>query len=60
LTAAGARTSLALRGFPADPSIAPSGSAQVWFFDNTAAQQDATRLQAEAAQARAISPRSRA
>jgi hypothetical protein len=59
LTAAGARTSLALRGFPADPSIAP-GSAQVWFFDNTAAQQDATRLQAEAAQARAISPRSRA
>jgi signal transduction histidine kinase len=52
LTAAGAQTSLAVRGFPADPAVAPAGSAQVWFFDNTSAQQDATRLRAEAAQAR--------
>ena len=51
LGAARARTTLAVRGGPADPASAP-GAAQLWFFDNTAAQQAAVRMQVETAQAK--------
>jgi signal transduction histidine kinase len=51
LSVAKARTTLALRGFPADSAHAP-GATQLWFFDNTAAEQEATRMRVETARAR--------
>ncbi|MDE1917384.1 MAG: PAS-domain containing protein [Sphingomonadales bacterium] len=51
LSLANARTSLALRGYPADPDHAP-GACQLWFFDNTSAEREAARMRVETAQAR--------
>lgn len=52
LSARGSNKSLAVRGFLADPLVAPQGSAQLWFFDNTATELAVARMRVETAQAK--------
>lgn len=52
VTPRGSLKSLALRGIPADPALAPSGSALVWWFDFSDSQNELTRLRAAATRAR--------
>jgi hypothetical protein len=52
ISARGSRKSLAVRGNLADPLVAPTGSAQLWFFDNTATELAVSRMRVETAQAK--------
>lgn len=47
----GSARSLAFKGAPADPRIAPGGAALVWVFDFTESQSELARLRQEATQA---------
>jgi signal transduction histidine kinase len=51
LSATGAKTTLAVRGAPADQAATP-GAAQLWFFDNTAAEEATRRMAVQTAQAK--------
>ncbi|AKH41764.1 signal transduction histidine kinase [Altererythrobacter atlanticus] len=52
VTPVGSRKSLALRGHQADPVVAQSGTALVWWFDFSESQSELSKLRAEAAGAR--------
>lgn len=52
VTPRGSEKSLAIRGQQADPSVAPPGSALVWWFDFSESQGELARLRSETARAR--------
>ncbi len=52
VSARGSKKSLAVRGNLADPLVAPTGSAQLWFFDNTATELAVARMRVETARAK--------
>lgn len=52
VTPRGSRRSLALRGQPADPVVAPPGAALIWWFDFSESQGELTRLREETRRAR--------
>lgn len=52
VTPRGSQKSLAIRGQQADPSVAPHGSALVWWFDFSESQGELARLRQETARAR--------
>ncbi len=52
VTPRGSERSLALRGQQADPTVAPNGSALVWWFDFSESQGELARLRQETARAR--------
>lgn len=53
LSPRGGTRTLAVRGSLADPQIAPTGAALLWFFDASASEAEIRALRAEAAQAHA-------